>query len=359
MILTALAAALFVGCDGATTSSPAGLDPRDPSSDEPIAPGTDIGGDAGVPATSDDDDAGTATEPVEPTEPTTPAADAGTTTPPSTPTPPPATPPTTEPPSACVGEGCTCVRARELWADDFETGDNSAWTGQGYGDPWGDACQSTAVSTVHPHSGRYAQRSEIVCPSSSPDGVHRGYGGLQFSGEDVLPNHTNVGTGLDAPNGIVSTFHTWLEPGYQFGNGRWVSLFTINPTCGYTERVITLGLDNPDGILRPAHHWPEGTLTIEPDAQPMPLGRWVRITVYVNFHSGEMHVWQDGQSIEHVTGITRATKQMCQWHWGLYASGDNTDIVMFEDDMSIWKLDEAWSDWSREPWLGETQSVCD
>ncbi|MDQ3034787.1 MAG: hypothetical protein M3Y87_20420 [Myxococcota bacterium] len=261
--------------------------------------------------------------------------------------------------SACVGAGCTCVSAREMWRDDFETGDHSRWTSGSYQDSWGDSCQNTALSTVHPSGGRYCQRSEIVCASSSPEGVHRGYGGLQWSGDTVLPSYTNTGTGMDAPNGIVTTFHTWLEPGYSFGDGRWVSLFTINPTCGYTERVITLGLDQRDGILRSAHHWPEGTMTIEPGAPPMPLGRWVRITVYVNFYSGDMHVWQDGRSIEHVAGIARATRTMCQWHWGLYASGDNTDIAMYEDDMVVWKLGERWTDWSREPWLGETQAVCE
>ena len=175
----------------------------------------------------------------------------------------------------------------------------------------------------------------------------------------MLPAHTNTGTGMDAPKGVVVTFHSWLEAGYDFGNGRWVSLFTINPTCGYTERVITLGIDQPDGILRPAHHWPEGTLSIEPGAPAMPRGQWVRITVYVNFHTGVMHVWQDGRSVEHVTGITRATKQMCQWHWGLYASGDNTDVELYEHDLSLSKLGQEWTDWSREPHLGETQAVCD
>lgn len=261
-------------------------------------------------------------------------------------------------PSGCVGAGCTCIRAQEMWREDFETGDYSRWTGRSYSNDWGDDCQSNGLTTMHPHGGAHAHRSEIVCASSAPDGVHRGYGGLQWSGDTVLADYTNTGVGLDAPNGIVTTFHTWLEAAYPFADGRWISFFTINPTCGYTERVITLGLDQADGILRPAHYWPEGTLTIEPDAPSMPRGRWVRITVYVNLVSGDMHVWQDGQSVEHVTGIARATRTMCQWHWGLYGSADNTDVVVYEDDKVVWKLGEPWTDWAREPWLGETQAVC-
>lgn len=258
----------------------------------------------------------------------------------------------------CVGAACTCIRAQELWREDFETGDYSRWTGRSYANDWGDDCQSNGLTTMHPHGGAYAHRSEIVCASSAPDGVHRGYGGLQWSGDTVLPDYTNTGVGLDAPSGIVTTFHLWLEAAYPFADGRWISLFTINPTCGYTERVITLGLDQADGILRPAHYWPEGTLTIEPGAPSMPRGRWVRITVYVNLVAGDMHVWQDGQSVEHVSGIVRATQTMCQWHWGLYGSADNTDVVVYEDDKVVWKLGEAWTDWSREPWLGETQAAC-
>lgn len=257
----------------------------------------------------------------------------------------------------CMGAGCTCIRAREMWREDFETGDYSRWTGRSYMSGWGNACQNNGLTNMHPYSGSTAQRSEIVCVS--PEDVHRGYGGLQWSGDTVLGEYTNRGVGLDAPNGIVTTFHTWLEAGYSVGDGRWMSLFTVNPTCDYTERVITLGLDNADGIIRPAHYWPEGNLTIEPTAAAMPRGRWVRITVYLNFYSGEMHVWQDGQSVEHVSGIVRATRTMCQWHWGLYASGDNTDVVLYEDDKVIWKLEQPWTDFAREPWLGETQAVCD
>lgn len=259
--------------------------------------------------------------------------------------------------TSCVGAGCTCVRATDLWHEDFETGDYSRWTGGGYGNSWGDACQSNGFTTAHPHAGGRAHRSEIVCASNT-DGIHRGYGGIQFSGSDVLPRYTNTGTGVVVPNGIVNTFWIWLEAGYSFGSGRWMSPFTVNPTCGYTERVITLGIDQPDGIVRPAHYWPEGTLTMDPGATAMPRGQWVRITLFLNFNSGEMHAWQNGRSLWHVRGIVRATKTMCQFHWGLYASGDNTDVVIYEDDNRLWRLEQPWTDWSREPWLGATQSVC-
>ena len=263
--------------------------------------------------------------------------------------------------AAAAAQDASCVRATELWSDDFESGDHSRWTGQSYSDDWGDGCQSTRIVTDVAHGGRYAQRSEIVCPSSSPEGVHRGYGGLQMDEQArVLPKHTNQGQGLDAPYGIVTTFWTRLDVPYSFGEGRWMSLFTVNPSCDYTDRVVTLGIDDADGILRAAHYWPEGTQTIEPDAPAFPMGEWVRVTVYLNLHTGDMHVWQNGQSVLHVDGIDRRLTTMCQWHWGLYASADNTDVVMYEDDKVVWRLDQRYEDWSREPLLGaSTMPVCE
>ena len=245
-----------------------------------------------------------------------------------------------------------------MWFDDFETGDHSRWTGGNYDEDWGNDCQSTALDTGNVHAGVYAQRSEIVCSMTPPKTEHRGYGSLQFSGDTVLSQYTNSGSGMAAPHGIATTFWTWLDAGDSFGGGRWVSLFTVNPTCDYTDRPMTLGLDQPDNILRSAHWWPEGTSTIIPNAPAMPLRRWVRITVYLNLETGVMHTWQDGASVEHVTGIVRASHLYCQWHWGLYASGDNDDIVLSEDDKVLWRLEEPWTDFSREPWLGVTEPVC-
>ncbi|WP_236516128.1 hypothetical protein [Sandaracinus amylolyticus] len=263
---------------------------------------------------------------------------------------------------ASAQSSAQCLRATQLWSDDFETGDHRRWTGRSYSEDWGDQCQSTGITTARRHSGRYAQRSEIVCESSSPEGVHRGYGGLQVDPRGrVLPAHTNSGAGLDAPHGIVTTFWTWLDAGYAFENGRWMSLFTINPSCDYTDRVVTLGLDQRDGVMRAAHYWPEATQTIEPGAPAMPLRQWVRVTVYMNLYTGDMHVWQNGESVLHVEGLHRRLTTMCQWHWGLYASADNTDVEMYEDDKIVWRLDAPYEDWAHEPWMGQagaTRRVC-
>jgi hypothetical protein len=61
-----------------------------------------------------------------------------------------------------------------------------------------------------------------------------------------------------------------------------------------------------------------------------------------------MYVWQNGTKISDVTFV-RASTRICQWHWGAYASGDNDNVVLYEDDNSIWKLQQAWTDFAREP----------
>jgi hypothetical protein len=249
-----------------------------------------------------------------------------------------------------------CVRAHRLWADGFETGDYQNWSGGGYGGGWGDSCDDNGLTTSDVHSGTYANRSVITCASQTD--VHRGYGGVQFSGDSPMRNYTNSGVGIDAPYGLVNTFWTKLETPYTMGGGRWVSLFTTNSDCGWGERVITLGLEDSGMRLTPAHiRDTGGTVTFSPNAPSFPRGRWVRVTVYINYHRGEMHVWQDGVSVVHGT-FTRPTNDVCQWHWGLYASGNNTDVVMVEDDKSIWKLEQAWTDFGTEPWFEGSTRPC-
>jgi hypothetical protein len=236
-----------------------------------------------------------------------------------------------------------------LWFEDWELpgGGYSRWTSEDYGNDWnGGFChangysEDTAVSPTHSH------RSEITCTSTES---HRGYGGLQFDGDTVLPAYTNSGVGIDAPYGVVNTFWSRLEVPYTFGGGRWFSFWTVNNSCDWTDDVVTLGLENDSNILTPAHIVNTGgTVDFDPGAPAFPVGAWARITIYINYHDGVMHVWQDGQSVCHGT-FSRSTPVICQWHWGAYASGDNDDIVLYEDDNSIWKLNQPWADFGVEP----------
>ncbi|MCX4247260.1 hypothetical protein [Paraliomyxa miuraensis] len=268
---------------------------------------------------------------------------------------------TSSDPSTSADDGSTgptgaCVQARLLWFEDFENGDYDRWTSNTYGADWGGPCDYNELSMDRAVSGSWSNRSEITCVTPES---HRGYGGLQFDGDDVVEAYTNTGSGIDAPHGVINTYWSWLEVPYPFENGRWFSPFTVNNACDWSDNVITLGLEDPSNRITPAHVLNTGgTVTFAENAPSFPLGQWVRTTIYVNYHEGRMHVWQDGAELVDAT-FSRSDTDLCQWHWGMYASGDNDDIVLYEDDNSLWKLEEPWVDFTVEPWLGHSVMACE
>ena len=260
------------------------------------------------------------------------------------------------PDAGCQGD-CVCVEATRLWFDDFETGDYSRWTSSDYGADWNNGtCHDNQVSTDRAVSGAAAHRSEITCAIGMS---HRGYGGVQFDGDAPLGAYTNTGSGIEAPYGVVNTYWSWLDVPYSFENGRWFSFWTVNNSCDWSDNVITLGLEDPSNRMTPAHIVNNGgTVTFAPQAPTFPLRTWVRTTIYINYHDGTIHIWQDGAKLLDGT-FSRSDTDICQWHWGAYASGDNTDVVLYEDDNSIWKLGQPWPDFDVEPYFGEAVAVCE
>lgn len=248
----------------------------------------------------------------------------------------------------------TCFRARRLWHEDFETGNYARWSGTTYGNT-SVGCARSGFSTVRSRSGSRSHRTSISCTANQS---HRVYSGVQFNGDTPLARYTNRGSGIDAPYGIVNTYWHWLDVPYSFGNGRWFSPFTVNNSCDWSDRVITLGLENASNRLTPAHlTGTGGTMSFATNAPSFPLRRWVRTTVYINYYDGVMHVWQDGQKVAQGT-FSRRSRQICQFHWGLYASANNGNIVLFEDDISIWKLNQRWTNFNVEPYFGGNTTVC-
>jgi hypothetical protein len=259
---------------------------------------------------------------------------------------------------AAPGDGGACVRATLLWSEDFETGDYQRWTSNSYDDDWGNDCQSNGFSTEQAVSGTHSHKSTITCAYTAMGNVHRGYGGIQFSGDTPLPAHTNQGVGIDAPFGVVNTYWSYLQTNTVFQNGTWFSFWTVNDSCDWTSDVMTLGLEDSSNQLAAAHYQVGGgTRTYLNGPLGFPLGRWVRTTIYINYYDDVMHVWQDGVEQSHMTFV-RNRNTICQWHWGAYASGDNDNVTLYEDDNSIWKLGEAWTDLGVEPYLGKSVAVC-
>lgn len=258
--------------------------------------------------------------------------------------------------SSGSGGTTSCQPATRLWFEDFETGNYDRWTSKTYGKDWKNGyCHDNGFSSAHAVSPTHAHRSEITCAS---DESHRGYGGLQFSGDQLVPAYTNQGSGIDAPHGVVNTYWSRLSAPYAFANGKWFSFWTVNSHCGWQENVITLGLEDASNRLTPAHiKSTGGTVTFAPNAPSFPMDTWARTTLYINYHSGVMVIWQDGAKVSEST-FTRPTKTICQWHWGAYANQDNDDVVLYEDDISIWKLHAPLPNLDDEPYLGVSVPAC-
>jgi hypothetical protein len=106
--------------------------------------------------------------------------------------------------------------------------------------------------------------------------------------------------------------------------------------------------------VKPVH---VSSVSYAPNAPSMPLRQWVRTTVYINYYTGSMHVWQNGQKVVSAA-FTRPIPTMCQWHWGLYASGPNDDIVLYEEDISIVKLQQPLTNFTVEPWFAGSTLAC-
>lgn len=244
-------------------------------------------------------------------------------------------------PCPCNAAG-NCVSVSPVWCEDFQLLNYSRWTDGYAADNSCDPVNFDATKFISP---THSHRSRILC--TTPDS-HRSYGGLRFQGDAVLPNFGTPSTGgINAPNGVLVTMHVWLSSPYTFDSSKWISFLTVTSDCSNAwNNVLTLNIDDSSMKLKPVHITGGA---YAPDAPAFPLQQWVRITSYINFYTGQMHVWQNGQKVCNAT-FTQPNTKMCQWHWGLYASAPNHDLVLHEDNISIVKLNAPLTNFTAEPW---------
>jgi hypothetical protein len=254
---------------------------------------------------------------------------------------------------ACSGSGCTasqgCLNGTSLWCENFELANYSRWSMAYYQTT---SCESNGFSFEQARSQARSHKSRVMCATGDS---HRGYGCLRFQGDTVMPSISPSSGGINAPHGVVVTMWKWLDVPYTFSSSRWISLMTVTHDCSNNwNSVLTLNIDDSSMRLKPVH---VTSVSYASNAPAFPLRQWTRITAYVNYHTGSMHVWQNGVKVCSAT-FSRSSPNMCQWHFGLYASGANDNITLFEDDYSIVKLNEPMTNFSVEPRFPSLVSPC-
>jgi hypothetical protein len=256
----------------------------------------------------------------------------------------------TTPPPGAPGHGYV------VWCEDWTPLNYDRWTSEYNNDE--NPCTLAGFTGETFNSPVSAMKSQIFC-AGGINGVHRGYGGLRFQGEELLPSFTIPSSGgIDSVHGIVMQWRAYLSVPYLFNSqdhDLWLSMMTVTHDCSNAwHDVIVLNIDNESMRLRPSH---VDGVQYALGAPAFPRDQWVRVTVYVNLYTGQMHVWQDGIKIANAW-FTRPSGQTCQYHWGLYASGANWDITYYEDDLRIIKLTEPLLEFVGEPSFPGLASPC-
>lgn len=242
-----------------------------------------------------------------------------------------------------------------VWCEDWSNGNYNRWTDDASDS---DPCTFSEFSSEHFTSPSLAHKSWVTCVGGI-GGVHRGYPGLRFLGDAVLPSiFMNSTGGIDSPNGLVIQWRGYLRVPYVFNSqdhDLWMSMMTATDDCSNAwHRVITLNIDDPTMRLRPQH---VDGVQYAYAAPAFPRDQWNRVTVYLNLYTGVMHVWQNGTKVA-TAWFTRPSHQTCQYHFGLYCSGMNYDVAYFEDDMRIIKLTQPLLDFVGEPTFPRMMSGC-
>lgn len=233
--------------------------------------------------------------------------------------------------NAATAEPNSCLPSSQLFFDDFESGDFEAWTSY---DTTG-SCQTSGIASGDAVSGSEAFQGSITCSSSSGD--HENYGALQFSGDAVRTSFSSSGTGIDAPHGIVIDF--WARASFDFeeDDGEWLAFLVLAGACDWSDTVFSVGTGNATSFLAISHVDSEDTSRFA-GAQTFPQDTWTKVTAYVNYHTGNFIVWQDGTPITQAT-FERPGTTLCHVRIGAYVSGDTDDARVRIDDPTIWKLE--------------------
>lgn len=158
----------------------------------------------------------------------------------------------------------------------------------------------------------------------------------------------------DIPTPVVNTFMVYLEADYDsMGSSEWIHFGTWGN--GHPDQWALHTMSVRDRHLEFAHVDPFAGEYIGPTPRPdFPLGRWVRLTVYMHYRdgNGEVWVWEDGEAMlrADIPDLSaHPGRNLQRAHWGMYASAETNQGVQYNDEIRVWTLPAPLTDMTAEP----------
>jgi Polysaccharide lyase len=214
--------------------------------------------------------------------------------------------------------------AQVLWSADHETGDMSQWyQGDSCGGEFNSGISNSEVSTDVALSGSYSAKATIRTPNYPESGVRlfrwcepRDNTDTYYSAWYFFPQN------YIAPN----WWNVW----------QWKS---HTPTL--SDPFFLLNIDNrvDDSMYIYLYDW-QRKQSYGQSTFNLPVGRWVQLEGYLHCaadSSGRVMIWQDGQLLFDVSGLTtRYSDGDCEWSIDNYSDLVDPDpTTIYFDDAAI------------------------
>ena len=176
--------------------------------------------------------------------------------------------------------------------------------------------------------GNFAYKGWVIGAST---GYHRAY--------PVL--HTNI------PTPLVNTWRVWLDIDQtKMSSSDWIHFGTWGNNPDWNVHTMSVSKK----LLHMANLASSSYIGPSPQS-PFPTGKWVRLTVYLNYlpkGDGKVYVWQDGLLV--LKGqVNMVGQNLMRAHWGMYTNGSLAFGAQYNDAIKIWKLSSPLTDFSKEP----------
>jgi hypothetical protein len=231
-----------------------------------------------------------------------------------------------------------------LWCSSFESGfpGTEGWY-DGHAD---DYYPGGSIPTGAAHGWTIATRAQFQGVFS---GEHSYKGVVNRAGQESHRPYPVLHTNVSSP--LVNSFMVRLDTQPTGSRDDWIQLGTWANNSDWGDVLVLNWLG--DGSFWPEHDdYDSRNWSVPETARVFPLGRWVRITVYIYFRpngDGTFAIWQDGRLMVRSKWTRRNGQALLRAHWGLYASSSISAATMYNDDIQIWTLSTPLENFSSEP----------